>query len=55
MPRNVKGDRCPSNDPLEHGQRPEVIGRPSSFTADEHPFPTSVLNHETSDHLLSLR
>jgi len=23
--------------------------------ADEPPFPTSLLNHETSDHLLSLR
>jgi len=22
--------------------------------ADEHPFPTCLLNHETSDHLLSL-
>jgi len=55
LSKNVKGDRRQSNDPLEHGQRPEVIGRPSSFTADEHPFPTSVLNHETSDHLLSLR
>ena len=30
-------------------------GRPSAFRAYEHPFPTSLLNHETSDHLLSLR
>jgi hypothetical protein len=51
----VKGDRCPSNDPLEHGQRPEVLAVRSALTADEHPFPTSLLNHETSDHLLSLR
>lgn len=30
-------------------------GRPSALRACEHPFPTSLLNHETSDHLLSLR
>jgi hypothetical protein len=30
-------------------------GRPSATKAYEHPSPTSVLNHETSDHLLSLR
>jgi len=30
-------------------------GRSSAFRAYEHPFPTSLLNHETSDHLLSLR
>jgi len=55
LSKNVKGDRRRSNDPLEHGQRPEVNGRPSSSMADEPPFPTSLLNHETSDHLLSLR
>jgi hypothetical protein len=54
-PRYVKGDRRQSNDPLEHGQRPEVMAVRSAPTADEHPFPTSLLNHETSDHLLSLR
>ena len=30
-------------------------GRSSALRACEHPFPTSLLNHETSDHLLSLR
>jgi hypothetical protein len=45
----------PSSDPLEHGQRPEVTAVRSAPMADEHPFPTSLLNHETSDHLLSLR
>ena len=30
-------------------------GRPSALKLYEHPSPTSVLNHETSDHLLSLR
>jgi hypothetical protein len=54
-PKNVKGDRRQSNDPLEHGQRPKVMAVRSVPMADEHPFPTSLLNHETSDHLLSLR
>jgi hypothetical protein len=30
-------------------------GRSSALRAYEHPSPTSLLNHETSDHLLSLR
>jgi hypothetical protein len=30
-------------------------GRSSALRACEHPSPTSLLNHETSDHLLSLR
>ena len=50
-----KGTAGFPGDPLEHGQRPEVTAVRSAPTADEHPFPTSLLNHETSDHLLSLR
>ena len=30
-------------------------GRSSALRTYEHPSPTSLLNHETSDHLLSLR
>jgi hypothetical protein len=44
-----------TGDPLEHGQRPEVTAVRPALMADEHPFPTCLLNHETSDHLLSLR
>jgi hypothetical protein len=40
----------PSN--MVSGRR---CGRSSATKAYEHPFPTSLLNHETSDHLLSLR
>jgi len=50
----LKGTAGLARDPLEHGQRPEVPGRPA-FKACERPPPTSLLNHETSDHLLSLR
>jgi len=52
---NVKGTAAvQGGDALRHGQRPEVTAVRSAIT-DGHPFPTSVLNHETSDHLLSLR
>jgi len=51
---NVKGtaaysQRCPST----WSAAGDVAVR--QLRANEHPFPTSLLNHETSDHLLSLR
>jgi len=53
----VKGDRRRSGDPLRHGQRPEVPAVASEAKASprERFGPTPLLNHETSDHLLSLR
>jgi len=52
---NVKGtaaltQRCPSTWSAAEGD-----GRSVGSRVEEHPFPTSLLNHETSDHLLSLR
>jgi hypothetical protein len=56
----LKGTVALGDGPLEHGQRPEgsspgdhstVIKRASP----ERTSPTPLLNHETSDHLLSLR
>ena len=42
--------RCPSTWSAAEGVAVRQLVR-----AYEHPFPTSLLNHETSDHLLSLR
>jgi hypothetical protein len=54
-PEHVKGtaarsQRCPSTWSAAEGD-----GRSSALRLYEHPSPTSLLNHETSDHLLSLR
>jgi hypothetical protein len=51
----LKGTAASRSDALRHGQRPEVAAVRSALRTEEHPFPTSLLNHETSDHLLSLR
>jgi hypothetical protein len=56
--KQVKGDRRQSGDPLRHGQRPEVPTVPESDASasprERYVGPTPLLNHETSDHLLSL-
>ena len=51
----LKGTAALRSDALRHGQRPKVTAVRSAFRACGHPSPTSLLNHETSDHLLSLR
>ena len=55
----LKGTAGGPGDPLRHGQRPEVPTVPkcdASASPRERFFgPTPLLNHETSDHLLSLR
>jgi hypothetical protein len=51
----LKGTAASRSDALRHGQRPKVTAVRSAINPREHPSPTSLLNHETSDHLLSLR
>jgi len=51
----LKGTAASRSDALRHGQRPKVTAVRSALKAYEHPPPTCLLNHETSDHLLSLR
>jgi hypothetical protein len=58
MPDTLKGRRAFARRPSEHGQRPEAPARETfeslRLSAPERAEPTSSLNHETSDHLLSL-
>jgi hypothetical protein len=54
-PDMLKGTAARCSGALRHGQRPKVMAVRQALRADEPSSPTSLLNHETSDHLLSLR
>ena len=54
----LKGRRTFARRPFEHGQRPDAPARETiekaRLSSPERAEPTPLLNHETSDHLLSL-
>ncbi len=58
MPKRAEGPPGVSRRPSEHGQRPECSSpgdlEKLSLSSPERANPTPLLNHETSDHLLSL-